>query len=196
MCLFIESINYLEGQPQLLDWHQKRVNDTFAHFFSDFIPHDLKILLPTIPDMNQHKCRILYDGESLEVDFMVYTRAAIKSLKVVEEEAIDYTFKAEDRSALTRCYEQRGRADDVVIVKSGALTDSYFANLAFFDGREWWTPETYLLNGVMRQYLLYTGQLKECAIGLGDLKKYKKVSLINAMNTLGQIEIDCEQISL
>ena len=50
--------------------------------------------------------------------------------------------------------EKRKHADDIIIVKNGLVTDSFYANLAFLKNGIWFTPETPLLLGVQRQFLL------------------------------------------
>ena len=59
--------------------------------------------------------------------------------------------------------------------------DVYADNVAFFDGRKYVTPDTFLLNGTRRQYLLGTGVLTECRITPSDLGGFERVVLINAM---------------
>ncbi|SHJ59531.1 4-amino-4-deoxychorismate lyase [Reichenbachiella agariperforans] len=194
MSQFIESINYQGGKPELLDLHQQRVNRTFAHFYPQAHIHDLGKLLPEIPDCNQHKCRVLYDESEVYVEFIVYHRPTIQSLRLVEGDEIDYTYKYVDRSALSTLFEKRGEADDIIIVKDGMLTDSYFANLAFYDGNRWLTPETPLLSGIRRTQLINEKILHPTKISVSDLRRFQKVSLINAMNDLSKLEINVDGI--
>ncbi|MCV9385626.1 aminotransferase class IV [Reichenbachiella ulvae] len=196
MYRFIESINYIDGKPQLLEGHQARLNQTFSAYFSEFPSHDLSQLLPVIPDHDQHKCRVVYDADSVEVEFVKYRKPEIHSLKLVQGNSIEYSHKFEDRNELTKLYEKRGEADDIIIVKNGKVTDTYYANLVLYDGSDWWTPDTYLLNGVMRQFLLEKGEVRSCPIAIEDLGSFSKVSLINAMNSLGRIEINVDSIIL
>ncbi|MEO0570500.1 MAG: aminotransferase class IV, partial [Bacteroidota bacterium] len=71
--------------------------------------------------------------------------------------------------------------DDILIVRKGWLTDSYYANIIFWDGTGWYTPSTYLLNGTKRSQLLQGGIIQEAPIQLKDLKSFKGFQLINAM---------------
>lgn len=75
----------------------------------------------------------------------------------------------------------KGEADDVLIVKNGCITDTTFSNVALFDGTQWCTPDTYLLNGTCRQRLIQDGLLVEKRIGPKDLSDYKYIRPINAM---------------
>jgi 4-amino-4-deoxychorismate lyase len=102
--------------------------------------------------------------------------------------AIDYSFKFADRRKLDMLFEKRGNCDDIIIVKNGNITDSYVANLIFFDGQTWRTPDTPLLPGTQRAKLLYEGKISECKITPDDLTKYKKVGLINALNNFDEMQ--------
>lgn len=62
-----------------------------------------------------------------------------------------------------------------------AITDTSYSNVAFFDGRKYVTPDTFLLNGTRRQYLLGAGVLTERRITPSDLGGFERVVLINAM---------------
>ena len=73
------------------------------------------------------------------------------------------------------------KCDEILIVRDGAITDTSYSNVAFFDGRKYVTPDTFLLNGTRRQYLLGTGVLTECRITPSDLGGFERVVLINAM---------------
>ena len=50
--------------------------------------------------------------------------------------------------------------DEVIIEKNGYLTDTTIANIAFFDGKQWFTPEKPLLKGTMRAKLIEEGFLQ------------------------------------
>ena len=58
------------------------------------------------------------------------------------------------------------------------------ANVAFWNGTGWITPDTPLLPGTMRAYLIEKGVLAEDRIILEDLSRYQCVRLINAMRDL------------
>ena len=137
-----------------------------------------------------------YDNEKVEVKFKPYQTPKIRTLKIVGGGGVDYRFKYADRSKLDDLFAQRKETDDIVIAKGGRITDSYFANLAIFDGEEWWTPEEPLLAGVQRQYLLDQRLIQTAQIRVSDIHKYEKISLINAMNELREIEIETKNISL
>ncbi|MCA1759522.1 MAG: aminotransferase class IV, partial [Bacteroidales bacterium] len=92
-----------------------------------------------------------------------------------------------DRERLNLLFEKRGICDDIIIVKNGCITDSSFANIVFFDGVKWWTPDTPLLPGTQRAKLLEENKIFECRITPKDISIYSKVGLINAMNDLNEM---------
>ena len=65
----------------------------------------------------------------------------IRSLKVVVDDRIDYSFKSADRSSLNRLTAQKGDCDEIIIVKNGLVTDTSFTNIAVFDGEQWLTHD-------------------------------------------------------
>jgi 4-amino-4-deoxychorismate lyase len=191
---FIESIAVQNGNMPLIEWHQKRIYSVFKKWYPSSQPHDLESLVLDGLKTGLHKLRFLYDATRFEVDITPYQPKLIRSLQIVESGKIDYAYKYSDRILLDQLFEQRGAAEDIIIAVNAKPTDSYYANTCFFDGRDWFTPTSYLLNGVMRQSLLSEGKITEKEIKVSDLKKYQKVSLINALNSLGSIEIPTKEI--
>ena len=61
------------------------------------------------------------------------------------------------------------------------MTDASYSNIILFDGKNWITPETYLLNGVKRQFLLHQKVIKEAKVTIDNLHNFSKIALINAM---------------
>ena len=64
------------------------------------------------------KVRIVYDCNGVvETSFETYNRRAITSLKLVENNEIDYTYKSTNRLLLNELYAMRQQGSDVLIVK-------------------------------------------------------------------------------
>ena len=91
-------------------------------------------------------------------------------------------------------FAKKGSCDDVIIVRNGLITDSSYANLIFFDGREWITPKVPLLEGTCRARLLASGKIKTGNIGIKELSAFKGFKLINAMRGMNQKLIPIEGI--
>lgn len=191
---FIESICLKDQQYQNLGAHQLRIVETFAHFFPEHQPHVLTSILPKIELDGYYKVRVVYDANTADVEYVSYQKRAITSLKLVETPPIDYAFKYEDRGKINRLVEA-SQADDIIICVNGLVTDSSYANLAFWDGENWLTPSTPLLKGTKRSHLLSQGMIKEAPIKASTLNQFTKVSLINAMLDLGDLELPTSRIS-
>lgn len=183
MCRLIESIKVENRQFAHIQWHNKRFNDTRNQLFgiSEKIDLSQMIVIPETLNEETYKCRIIYQQEVENVSFEPYFIRSVKTLKLVTDNTIDYPFKYEDRKSLLHLMEQKGSADDILIVKNGCITDTSYSNIALFDGKQWCTPDTYLLNGTQRQRLLTEGILKEKHITPKDLSIYVGLKPINAM---------------
>lgn len=181
---FIESIRVENRVLQNLKLHQQRVNET-SKIFSFNKTLDLSsITLSKVNDDDIYKFRVLYSGNDYSVEISRYKPREIKSLKLVYDNDIIYDHKFENRDALNVLFEKRGDSSDILIVKNGFITDSSYSNIVLFDGEDYLTPSTFLLNGTMRQRLLDEKRIKEREIKVEDLKNYKRIFLINALNSL------------
>lgn len=193
---FVETIKIEGGKALNLNFHQARMESTMRHFFADApVPALADVLSPT-PDMQFYKARVVYGGQGVEdVQYAPYKMREIRSLKLVEDNEIDYSFKSTDRTCLNSLTARKGDCDEVLIVKNGLLTDTSFTNIAVFDGERWLTPKHPLLMGTKRASLLEKHVLKEADISVETLMNAQKVSLINAMIDLGEIEITTQMVN-
>lgn len=194
MCQLVETIQCKDGELFNLRYHQARFNLTRRALFrlKEEINLEKVIQIPDEFRKGLFRCRVIY-GEKIEkIEFHQHQYRTIKSLKLVEDNDLDYRFKYTNREKLNSLFEQRGNCDDILIVKNGFITDSYISNVVFFDGRKWWTPDTPLLPGTQRARLIHEKKISVCPITPADLPKYKKAGLINAMQdleTMPQISI-------
>ena len=193
MSRFIESICCIHGKVKNLELHQQRVNQVVnTHFNGHSI--DLFERIKNVPEVGRYKLRVIYDHEIHNMEYVAYTPKTTGSIRLVDGGTIDYTYKYENRTDLDHLFEQRDDCDDILIIKNGLITDAYYSNVALFDGSNWYTPTFPLLNGIKRQFLLATGELKERKISQADIRDYEKISLINAMLDLGEIEVSSDNI--
>lgn len=183
MSPLLESLKLKDGIIQNLNCHQYRLNCSMDELFPDTQKIDLAKEIP-IPENRKSgifKIRVLY-GQTIEkIEIEPYVFRSIQSLKVVQHESIDYHLKYTDRQILQELFAKRGDCDDIIIVKNGLVTDSFAANLLFFDGEKWLTPASPLLKGTKRQLLIDEGIISEKEIREADIRSYRKVGLINAM---------------
>lgn len=180
---FIETLKIVDGHFCNLSLHLERMEKTGRTFFGtspDVQPEDLNI--PEGLRTGVVKCRIIYNSEIQSMDYSSYQPRSIRTLRLVEDDRIDYPFKSTDRNPLNRLFEKREIADDIIIVKQGRITDTSFSNLVFEDRNGYLhTPSSYLLNGTKRQLLLEQHRVSACDISKDDIVKYKRVFLVNAM---------------
>ena len=192
---FVETIRWMQGQALRLPYHEQRLNATRQHFWPGCSWIDLGAFLDEAPGKCEGKCRVVYDGEGIrEIAFAPYTLRQVRSLRLLEVGGLDYTYKSTDRRALNHCWEQRGTADDVLLVRHGWITDTSIANIALFDGYTWYTPANPLLKGTHRAALLDAHLLCEKEIRADELSAYSRVRLFNAMIDWGSLEIPVEAL--
>lgn len=183
MCQLVESIKLKDGNFLNLEYHQNRMNRSMVEWYPEaaVIPLASAISVPADCASGVYKVRVLYRETIEKIEITPYLFRSVKSLKIVHHETIDYHLKYTDRQILQELYARRGICDDIIIVKNGLVTDSFAANLLFFDGKKWITPTTPLLKGTQRQFLLDRGIISEQEIREDEVKTYQKVGLINAM---------------
>lgn len=182
----LETVKCADGQLSNLQWHNIRFNQARKEYFGLSTKMNLAnfIKVPASSRKGVFKCRISYAKSIEKIEFIRHKNRMIESLKIVEDDLIDYHLKYSDRSRLDELFSKRDGCDDILIVKNGFVTDSWTSNVVFFDGRKWWTSDTPLLPGTQRARLISEGKLSVCRIRQKDLIKYQKVGLINAMNDL------------
>lgn len=183
MSRFIESIKIEDQKAFLLDLHQKRVNQTFAHFGKEGSIDLAKIFKNLEHDEDGlYKLRIVYDlDKKFTTQLIPYAIPEIENFQLVENNSYDYSFKFEDRKEFERM-KTKAKTEEIIVVKNNHITDTSYTNILFLKGKEWFTPTTYLLNGVMRQHLLNEKKIKETEITLQNIKEFSHFQLINAMN--------------
>ena len=191
MSLLVESLKLKNGVVQNLEYHQMRMNRAMDELFPDAGTVDLAkaIAVPENCVSGVFKVRVLYGSSIGKIEIEPYVPKSIQSLKVVRHESVDYHLKYIDRQILQQLFAQRENCDDIIIVKNGLVTDSFAANLLFFNGKDWVTPTTPLLKGTKRQLLLDHGIIIEKEIREEDVFGFQKVGLINAMIDFDEMPI-------
>jgi 4-amino-4-deoxychorismate lyase len=190
MCRLLETIQIRQGEVLNLDRHVARMNKSRRELFScqDEVAGAAVLAGLSIPVDGVWKLRVVYGVRIERQELKRYVVQKVRSLKLVHDDTIEYSHKYEDRSAIDALMAQRGSCDNILIVKNGCVTDTAYANIAFSDGGEWFTPETPLLAGIQRAALIAEGKLKERRIKPEDLKRYQSAMLINAMLRWGDAE--------
>lgn len=196
MCQLIESIKLLDGRFYNLEYHERRMESSLRKLFAHQVSVRIqdKLQYQKHPATGLYKCRIIYDLNLFEVEYVPYEPAIPQTLKIVESNTIEYEHKYANRSDIENLFSKRDGCDDIIIAKNGLVMDTSYANILFRQKNCWYTPEIPLLKGIKRQELLDKGLIKEKEIPLQDVSKYESVKLINAMRGLDQQEIDVSNI--
>ncbi len=141
MCLLLETIRIDEGIAQNILYHNERINNARKLLFNrqdkieigqyihkSISPNELSTLC---------KCRLLYAEDVHKIEFLPYEMPTIKSLKIITDNHIDYSCKFNDRSQINKLFAKRVDCDDILVVKHGFITDSSYANVLFYNGKEY-----------------------------------------------------------
>jgi 4-amino-4-deoxychorismate lyase len=193
MSLLIESIKLINGEFRNLFYHEERMNRSLRMLCGVNEHFELEEFLNKIerPVHGLFKCRIVYDENSRQIEFLPYEATPISSLRIVEHDRINYEFKYADRRTINRLFNLRRECDDILIVKKGLVTDSSYCNIVFRTDQRWVTPWSALLKGTQRQKLLEHNQIVEEEIHVNDIPAYDTFRLINAM-----LEFDGPEIAV
>ncbi|MEY3873285.1 MAG: hypothetical protein RL363_6 [Bacteroidota bacterium] len=179
MYQFFETIRYKNGVLENLFFHQQRVNRTLVNYNK----FDLSIIQPPIDLLSEqvYKCRVKYNlAADFEVTFEPYTIKLLKNCLLAEIGDNKYDYKYTNRNWLNEALQLAG-TDEIIFTSEGVIKDASYANLAFFNGSNWFTPKSPLLLGTRRAALIEEGIINEMEIRLQDLHQYKSMKLINAM---------------
>lgn len=197
MCLLFETIRVENGSVKNLDWHYKRMANTLGqlkgidfYYSNKESQLNMKMIDKQLDRIHfpegLSRCKIIYShAEIIDIQVFSYTRKLSQTFQLVEDNEIEYSHKLLDRREIEALFGKRKSADDIIIVKNGLVTDTSIANLIFYDGKNYFTPDKPLLSGTHRARLLATGFITERKISVDDLKKYISFLPVNAMSDEG-----------
>ncbi len=188
-----------DGKLHNLNYHQKRIDATLRRFWHNE-HNDINLqsaLSHIMPQDGICKIHIEYNGEGIsEITQSEYKIRDIRSLRLVNSDDAEYSYKYADRSVLMNLQQSRQDSDEVIIVRNGCLTDTSYSNIALHNDSGWFTPDKPLLPGTMRQSLIDQGLLSATEITLGNLNDYDTICLINAMMPLGRLVLPISAIKI
>lgn len=191
MSRLVETIKCKDGLLMNLRHHEARLNCSRRELFGrkDDISLPESIIVPAEYQTGLYRCRVIYSEDIERIEFHLHQYRTVTSLQLMQCDEIYYPFKFTDRRLLEELFNKRGNCDDILIVRKGVITDSYTANVVFFDGHTWWTPDSPLLPGTQRARLIEEKKISVCRITPGDIGKYMQVGLINAMQNLEDMPV-------
>jgi 4-amino-4-deoxychorismate lyase len=184
MSLLFEAIKVKDGQIYNLDYHSSRMNITRKELFNTgpALHLENKIILPAFTGKGIFTCRIEYNDHIRKIDFQPYVYRRIRTLKLVEVDDIDYSFKFINRNVINKLMVQKNGCDDILMVRNGMITDTSCANIIVRGNDNiWYTPSSYIMRGTKREYLLNHGLIREKILTPASLKRYRELRLINSM---------------
>ena len=177
--LLLETIKCENGTVHNLPYHQKRVDKSRKDLFGLEDKLELSSILQA-PKKGLYRCRVIYARTLVSIEYIPYIEKNIHTLKIISS-TIDYHYKYADRSKLDLLLQANPDADEIIIEQNGLITDTTIANIAFYDGNKWLTPEKPLLEGTMRAKLIDEGFLHPKKILSSEIDQYQQVALTNAM---------------
>ena len=172
---YFETIKCYDESIFNLYYHQKRIAKTVGLNINlqDYIYPPSSQLL---------KCKVIYDKSGiLDILFSPNTPKEVNSFKLIFDDTINYKYKSTNRDYINNLFNQKENADEIIIIKNGLVTDTSIANIAIYDGVNWLTPKSPLLEGTTRARLFEEKFLIEKDITKDDLLNSQKVALMNAM---------------
>ncbi len=183
MSLFLETIKIINGKRMYLDGHSARMNKTRKDLFKVSDTIDLKkiINVPQEFALGLVKCRVIYGRDIENIEFSDYEFRNPRTFRLVFDEEIIYNYKSTDRERLNFLFSQRKEADDILIVKNGLITDTYYANVVMKKDGRWYTPAKPLLEGTARERYIQNGKIVPADISPDELFQYGEIKIINAM---------------
>ena len=177
--LLMETIKIEDGKVANLAYHQARFDRGRRDIFNSKERLKLSSFIKP-PPKGLYRCRILYSHKIESVEYIPYVPKEISILKIIPS-TIEYSYKYANRDELNSLLQEQPDADEIIIEKEGYLTDTTISNIAFYNGKQWFTPEVPLLQGTMRAKLIDEGFLHTKKIKKEELDNYTHVALINAM---------------
>ncbi|OOF60945.1 aminotransferase class IV family protein [Rodentibacter pneumotropicus] len=183
-----ETLAVKKGKIQNIEYHQTRYERSLRQFYGKSAVKILNLfeLIQVPPHLQNQlvRCRINYNAESTQIQYFEYQRKIYRTFQPIVCDEIDYSLKYANRDLLNSLLAQRGKCDEIMIIKNRKVTDCSIGNLIFRQGNQWLTPDTPLLAGTQREKLLQEGKIREATIYAKDIEKFDEIRLINAMNGL------------
>ncbi|MFN8281109.1 MAG: aminotransferase class IV [Saprospiraceae bacterium] len=184
---FIETIRLIDGRFRNVEFHNERVRNTFMKFYPQHEPHDLKVIISQLGGKSNGRVKVLYNSERLYFSISPIFNLKTTHYHLLESPRLRYDFKFYDRLSLVHV-QRNDRYIEPVFCRNGMITDTSRANLIFREGSKWYTPDTFLLNGSMRQSLLSLGYIQSTPIHKSELYRFNGFKPINALNHPDEVE--------
>ena len=183
MSQFFESICINDRVAENLYFHQARVNKTLNTFDASHNSIELTTIVQelALPTLGLFKLRISYDlNGNYEAKCNPYQYKQINDFALVDIKGHRYDYKYANRDWINEALAQYGK-DEIIMHDDGLIKDCSYTNIVFFDGANWYTPESPLLEGTQRAKLIQEGIIITKALHVDELPNFQKFKCINAM---------------
>jgi 4-amino-4-deoxychorismate lyase len=183
MSQFFESICINDGVAENLHFHQARVNKTLNAFDASQYSIDLTKIIQqlVLPTLGLFKLRISYDLKgNYQAACNPYQYRLMNHFALLDIKGHRYDYKYANRDWINEALAQSGK-DEIIMHDDGLIKDCSYTNIVFFDGANWYTPESPLLEGTQRAKLIQEGIIITKALHVDELPNFQKFKCINAM---------------
>ena len=183
MSQFFESIRVNDGVVENLNFHQARVNKTLNAFDASQHSIDLTKIIQqlVLPTVGLFKLRISYDlNGNYEAKCNPYQYKQINDFALMDIKGHRYDYKYANRDWINETLAQSGK-DEIIMHDDGLIKDCSYTNIVFFDGANWYTPESPLLEGTQRAKLIQEGVITPKALYVSEVPNFQKFKCFNAM---------------
>ena len=183
MSQFFESIRVKDGIAEQLGFHQLRVNKTLKAFDASNHSIELASIVQqlVLPADGLFKLRISYDlNGNYEAKCNSYQYRQINDFALVDIKGHRYDYKYANRDWINEALAQSGK-DEIMMHDAGFIKDCSYTNIVFYDGANWYTPHSPLLEGTQRTKLIQEGIIITKVLHVDELPNFQKFKCINAM---------------
>lgn len=195
MSQFFESICVKDGIAENLAAHQSRVIKTLDAFNASNHSIELASIVHQLilPAEGLFKLRICYDlNGNYQSTCTAYQYKQVQNFALVDIKGQGYDYKFSNRDWINEALALSGK-DEIMMHDGGLIKDCSYTNIVFYDGVNWFTPATPLLEGTQRTKLIKEGAILPKALYVQDIPGFKKFKCINALldwDTAVEYEID------
>ena len=183
MSQFFESICINDGVAENLHFHQARVNKTLNAFDASQYSIDLTKIIQqlVLPTLGLFKLRISYDLKgNYQAACNPYQYRLMNHFALLDIKGHRYDYKYANRDWINEALAQYGK-DEIIMHDDGLIKDCSYTNIVFFDGANWYTPESPLLEGTQRAKLIQEGVITPKALYVSEVPNFQKFKCFNAM---------------
>lgn len=109
MYRFIETLCIENGELKNVEYHNRRMNETRRFFWNDSPLLDVRNFVNPEGYEERTRCRLVYGHEIESVEYFPYTIRPVSSLKLIQNETIDYRSNGQTVRYSTACLHNGNR---------------------------------------------------------------------------------------